>query len=216
MPIALPRQARLLLRISFLITFAESMLVPIYAAFTEKVGGSLLDAGIAFAVFSIATGAVIGVIGTRALFQRRIKGFLAVGLWTSVCCDVGYVFVQNKWQLFAVQLAAGLATGLIEPAWDSVFTDGINEPSARHWSIWAGGTHVFAGLAALAGGLVVAHLSFTVLFLIMACVDAAAAGIASMPYPSRTEPPGVPLVPRVDGRRSAKVASVSVASIGTG
>ncbi len=179
MTFSLSKQARLLLRISFLVTFAESMLVPIYAAFTEEVGGSILDAGIAFAVFSIATGLVIGLLGTRPVFQRRIKLFLSMGLWASVCADVGYVFVQNKWQLFAVQVVAGLASGLIEPAWDSVFSDGIEEPSAKHWSIWAGGTHLLAGLAALAGGLIVAHLSFTVLFLAMAAVDALAASIAS-------------------------------------
>ena len=179
MSISLSRQARLLLRISFLVTFAESMLVPIYAAFTEKVGGSILDAGIAFAVFSMATGSVIALLGTRPIFQRRIRFFLALGLWASVFCDVGYVFVQDKWQLFGVQVVAGFATGLIEPAWDSVFSDGIDEPSARHWSIWAGGTHLFAGLAALAGGMIVAHFSFSVLFLTMAAVDALAASIAS-------------------------------------
>ena len=188
MSISISRQARLLLRISFLVTFAESMLVPIYAAFTEKVGGSILDAGIAFAVFSIATGGVVGLIGTSSLFQRHITKFLAVGLWASVCCDVGYALVQNIWQLLAVQVVAGLATGLIEPAWDSVFTDGIDEPSIRHWSIWAGGTHVFAGLAALAGGLVVAYMSFTVLFLLMASVDAVAAGIASTATISSPDP----------------------------
>jgi MFS family permease len=226
--ISISRQARLLLRISFLATFAESMLVPIYAAFTEKVGGSILDAGIAFAVFSIATGSVVGLVGTRSLFQRHIKGFLALGLWTSVCCDLGYVFVQSKWQLFAVQIVAGLATGLIEPAWDSVFTDGINEPSARHWSIWAGGSHMFAGLAALAGGLVVAHLSFTVLFLIMAAIDAVAAGIASTAEAGSPCLSSIPFAPNIEPIRPVKTASAAtvasatvasaatVASIGTG
>jgi hypothetical protein len=148
MPISLSRQARLLLRISFLVTFAESLLVPIYAAFTEKVGGSILDAGIAFGVFSMATGAIVLLLGTSAVFQRLTRVFLAIGLWASTCCDVGYIFVHNKWQLFGVQIVAGLATGLIEPAWDSVFSDGLAEPSAKHWSIWAGGAHLFAGLAA--------------------------------------------------------------------
>ncbi|MGD0836732.1 MAG: MFS transporter [Polyangia bacterium] len=177
MPIS--AQSRLLLRISFLVTFAESMLVPIYAAFTEKVGGSILDAGIAFAIFSMATGTMVGLLGTRPLFQRRVREFLALGLWASVCCDVSYVFVQNKWQLFAVQVVAGLATGLIEPAWDSVFSDGIAESSVKHWSIWAGGTHLFAGVAALAGSIIVAHFSFVALFLAMAAIDAMAASIAS-------------------------------------
>src|SRR5215468_9535800 len=108
-------QARVLLGISFLTTFAESMLVPMYAGFTEKVGGSILDAGIAFAVFSMATGGAVVLIGTRSWFQHHIKTFLMLGFVLSAACDVSYIFVGNKWELFGAQIVAGLATGLIEP-----------------------------------------------------------------------------------------------------
>ena len=168
------REARLLLKISFLTTFAESMLVPMYSAFTEKVGGSILDAGIAFAVFSMATGIVITLIGTRPWFQLHVRSCLMLGFLASACCDFSYVFVDNRWQLFAVQVIAGLATGLIEPAWDSLFTDDIEHSSAKHWSIWAGGSHLVAGAAALIGGLVVAYFSFTALFLAMCAIDSSA------------------------------------------
>jgi MFS family permease len=172
-------QARLLLGISFLTTFAESLLVPMYAAFTEKVGGSILDAGIAFAVFSMATGGVIALIGTRSWFQRHIHACLVVGFLVSATCDVSYVFVQNKWQLFGAQVVAGLATGLIEPAWDAIFTEDIEQhASAKHWSIWAGGTHLIAGAASLVGGVVVAYFSFSALFLAMATIDATAMIVA--------------------------------------
>src|SRR5512141_2392341 len=124
MPISFSTRARLLLKVSFLVTFAENMLVPMYAAFTEKVGGSILDASIAYGLFSIATGAVIGLVGTREIFGRNTGRFLMAGFLTSVLCDLAYVFVQNKWQLFAAQTVAGLATGFIEPAWDALFTDG--------------------------------------------------------------------------------------------
>ena len=70
---SLSARARLLLKISFMVTFAEAMLVPIYAAFAEKVGGSILDAGIAFAVFSMATGGAVALIGTRSWFQHHIR-----------------------------------------------------------------------------------------------------------------------------------------------
>jgi len=165
------RQARLLLKVSFLVTFAESMLVPMYAAFTEKVGGSILDAAIAYGVFSIATGLVIGLVGTRPVFERHTRRFLIGGFLGSVACDITYVFVQNKWQLFVAQVVAGLASGLIEPAWDSLFTEGIEHSPAKHWSIWAGGTHLLSGLAAFGGGLIVVCSSFSVLFITMASVD---------------------------------------------
>ncbi len=174
----LSRRRRLLVSISFLTTFAESMLVPMYAAFTESVGGSILDAGIAFATFSMATGAFISLVGTRPYFQRHVKSFLVLGFFVSACCDVSYILVQNRWQLFAAQVVAGLATGLIEPAWDALFTDDIEESSAKHWSIWAGGTHLVAGAAALVGGVVVAYFSFKTLFLTMGLIDMIAAVLA--------------------------------------
>jgi MFS family permease len=171
-------QARLLLGISFLTTFAESMLVPMYAAFTEKVGGSILDAGIAFAVFSMATGVVIAFLGTRPWFQRHISSCLILGFLASATCDISYVLVQNRWQLFGVQIVAGLATGLIEPAWDALFTEDIEHSTAKHWSIWAGGSHLVAGFAALIGGVVVAYFSFTTLFVAMAVIDSSAMVVA--------------------------------------
>jgi MFS family permease len=175
---SLSPRARLLLKISFLVTFAEAMLVPMYAAFAEKVGGSILDAGIAFAVFSMATGGSVALLGTRSWFQHHIKSFLMLGFVTSAACDIAYVFVSNKWQLFGTQVVAGLATGLIEPTWDALFTDDIEHSSAKHWSIWAGGTHLTTGCAALVGGVVVAYLSFTTLFVAMATIDLLALVIA--------------------------------------
>ena len=176
------REARLLLKISFLTTFAESLLVPMYSAFTEKVGGSILDAGIAFAVFSIATGLVITAIGTRPWFQLHVRSCLVLGFFVSACCDVSYVFVDNKWELFGVQVVTGLATGLIEPTWDSLFTDDIEHSSVKHWSIWAGGSHLVAGAAALMGGVIVAYLSFKALFLTMGFMDGMAAVVAWLGY----------------------------------
>jgi len=175
---SLSARARLLLRISFMVTFAEAMLVPIYAAFAEKVGGSILDAGIAFAVFSMATGGAVALIGTRSWFQHHIRTFLMLGFVISSACDISYIFVANKWQLFGAQVVAGFATGLIEPTWDSLFTDDIEHSSAKHWSIWAGGTHLTTGVAALLGGVVVAYGSFTILFATMAGIDALALLVA--------------------------------------
>ncbi len=164
-------QAKVLLKVSFLATFAESMLVPVYAAFTEEVGGSVLDAGIAFAVFSIATGLVIALVGTRPIFQTHVRRFLMAGFFLSAAADIGYMFVSSRWELFAVQLVVGLGTGFVEPAWDSLFTDDIDHASAKHWSIWAGGTHLATGAAALLGGLVVSYFSFKTLFACMSLVD---------------------------------------------
>ena len=169
------------------------MLVPMYAVFTERVGGSILDAGIAFGTFSMATGLFITLVGTRPYFQHHIKGFIVLGFTAAACCDISYLFVQNRWQLFATQVIAGLATGLIEPAWDTLFTDGIEHSSAKPWSIWAGGTHLVAGVASLAGGVIVARFSFNALFVSMGLIDALAAILAW----SGDLPKGAPTAPQL-------------------
>jgi len=63
--------------------------------------------------------------------------------------DVWYDTNVNAIIGTASWVIAGLATGLIEPAWDSLFTDDIEHSSAKHWSVWAGGSHLVAGTAAL-------------------------------------------------------------------
>src|SRR5262245_28051168 len=93
--VLLSKKAKTLLRVSFLATLAEAMFVPMYTAFTEKVGGSILDAGVAFAVFSVATGTVVMAVGTRDRFQHGVKGFLILGFVLSALCDFGYLLVEN-------------------------------------------------------------------------------------------------------------------------
>jgi MFS family permease len=126
----------------------------------------------------MATGGAVVLIGTRSWFQHHTKTFLMLGFVMSAACDVSYIFVGNKWQLFGAQVVAGFATGLIEPTWDALFTDDIEHSSAKHWSIWAGGTHLVTGAAALLGGIIVAASSFRTLFLTMAAIDALALLIA--------------------------------------
>ena len=45
-------------------------------------------------------------------------------------------------------------------------------------SIWAGGTHMVAGVAALVGGVIVSYFSFRTLFLTMGLIDLIATVLA--------------------------------------
>jgi MFS family permease len=114
---------------------------------------------------------VVIAIGTRPIFESHTRQFLMAGFLLSAICDVLYTTVHTRWQLFAIQVVLGLGTGLIEPAWDALFTEDAENSTARHWSLWAGGTHLATGAAAIIGGLMVSYWSFKVLFLTMAAVD---------------------------------------------
>ena len=181
-------QAKMLIKASFIGAFAEAMFVPVYAIFTDRIGGSILDAGVGFAIFSIATGIFVLSVGSTAWFHRHVRAMVFWGFVISALGDFGYILVRNTYQLFAVQVVVGAALGMLNPAWDSLYsTDGRKDDAATRWSLWTGGVALLTGVAALAGGLIVARLGFTTLFTLMAVLDLVAASCAAQVWFGRTE-----------------------------
>jgi hypothetical protein len=165
--------AKWLLYASFLGTFAEGMLSPIYAVFTEKIGGSMVDAGMGYAVFSIATGIAVMLIGKTDFFDRHSKWFLFWGFLCAGLCDLLYIGVSNKWEFFAVQVILGVSLGIANPAWDALYCDDEEDgkSSAGKWSFWTGGISFVCGLSALFGSLLVKYFGFNTMFVLMFLFD---------------------------------------------
>lgn len=166
--IQMKKEALILLRANFLAIFAMGLFGPLYAIFVQEIGGDILDVGIAYAIFSIATGLFVLIVGTSKLFSSNIRFMVVFGyvLWT--IGYAGYFFVQNPVHLFFVQIVLGIAGGILEPSWDSVYAAELGEAEASfHWSLWSGGQSLITGAAAFLGSFIVAHYSFGLLFMIM-------------------------------------------------
>jgi hypothetical protein len=165
--------SKFLLKASFIGTFAETMLVPLYTALTNKFGGGILDAGIGYAIFCIATGVFVVAIGSTKWFESNTKSLVFWGFAIAGVCDLAYLLVQNKYEFWLVQLSLGLAVGMLNPAWDALYSEdaGKNESHGKRWSFWTGGINFVTGTSALVGALIVTYWSFNWLFLIMAICD---------------------------------------------
>lgn len=160
--------SKILLKASLVGFFAIGLLTPIYAIFVQKIGGDVLDAGIAYAIFSISTGLFIITFGTSKFFSQNIRSLIVTGYILFAIGNLGYLFVQNPIHLFIVQLIFGIAYGILEPSWDSVFAAKLDEKQAsKHWSLWSGSSNLILGIAALTGGFIVSIFSFKLLFVIM-------------------------------------------------
>lgn len=162
---------KLLLKASFAGTFAETMLLPMWAILTHKVGGNLMDAGIGYGVFSIVTGIIVMTIGSTEWFNANIKYMVFWGFTIAGTADLLYILVSTKYELFAVQCLCGIAVGFLNPAWDVMFTDTEEENDGAKWSFWNGGISFITGLAALAGAGIVTLFGFQWLFVGMAAFD---------------------------------------------
>ena len=162
------KTSRLLLKASFFGTFAESMWVPLYAMFVEKVGGNILDAGIGYAIFEIVTGVIVVTFGRTSFFQKHLEGLVCWGFAIAGFGDLFLITTQNKYELFGVQCIIGISVGILNPAWDSLYSEDVD---STKWSLWSGGVTFFSGISALLAGIIVRFQGFKLMFIIMAIVD---------------------------------------------
>jgi len=168
----LTRKSELLLKASFFGTFAESMWVPLYAMFVEKVHGNVLDAGIGYAIFEIITGIVVVTFGRSKFFNEHLEALVAYGFAIAGCGDLLLIRARNIYELFIIQVIIGVSVGILNPAWDSLYSEDTEEGEhGKKWSLWSGGVTFFSGVAALIAGVIVHFSSFKAMFIIMAIVD---------------------------------------------
>ena len=166
----LSKLARYLLLASFVGSFSEQMLIPYWSAFVGKIGGSLLDAGIGFALFQIVTGIVVAAVGQSEWFENHVRQIMVWGFVISGIGEFSYLLVGNKWELFAVQCLIGLSVGLLNPAWDALYSDD-DEDAGKKWSFWTGGVSFVVGIASLVSAGIVYFFGFNWLFLSMGLID---------------------------------------------
>lgn len=141
-------------KISKILLVAESvwslgsgLFLPIFAIFSERVGGDILDAGIAAAIFMAVLSAFQYPLG-GLLDRIREKWFIVAAYALSGLVFCGYIFVENKYQLFALQAVLGVACAVGDTAWDSMFSrHAENGKSGRSWSMY----HMYAGFAGAVG-----------------------------------------------------------------
>ena len=174
------RQALILLKASVMANLALGLFAPIYAVFVQQIGGGILDIGIALALFYVVTGLFVIFFGTSKFFAKHVRTMVVIGYALLTLGFIGYIFIKIPIHLFIVQIVLGIADGILEPSWDSVYSAKLSEKQeSKQWSIWAGSIHIVLGVAAIAGGLIVTHGSFKILFVIMAVLGAISAVIAS-------------------------------------
>lgn len=166
----LNKPLKILLATDTLVLIAGAMLVPYYAVFVEKVGGDILEAGLAAGVYAVVAGfatLIAGKWGDRAARKEFLVGgaYLAIAL-----CFVAYIFVNSIWELLIVQAVLGLAQAVYVPAYDALYTAhlGGQRMASSRWSLWEASSFFAIAVGAVVGALIVHYMSFTGLLVAMA------------------------------------------------
>lgn len=166
------RTAKTLTLASFLGHITIGLFGPIYAIFVMEIGGDVLEAGVAYGIFSLVSGLFVFFVGRSTFFKKRLRQMAVFGYVLFTLGNGGYLLIQNPFQLFIVQIILGIAGGILEPSWDGLFSANLTEERAAHsWATWAGIQNIAIGVGALAGGLIVALYSFKLLFMVMFVIN---------------------------------------------
>jgi predicted MFS family arabinose efflux permease len=97
-------------------------------------------------------------------------GFMMSGLG-----ELSYLVIRSTEQFFAVQILMGIGLGILNPAWDTLYSDEKDGVSpVRKWCVWTSGVEISDGLAALLGAVLLKLWGFNALFCAMAALNAVA------------------------------------------
>lgn len=175
---------RTLLIVESVWAFGSGLFLPIFAIFSSQVGGDITDAGFAAAIFIAVTSLLEYPIGKMLDYYRlhhNQKWFLVADYFIEALVFFGYMFVSNKYELFALQIVLGVANALGDPAWEALYDE--STPDRKAGSYWAS-SHMVIGLAtavAIAfGGVLAATYGFTPIFFAGGCISLFAAVLTAV------------------------------------
>lgn len=144
-------------------TFAQGILVPIYAFFVQKMGGGLLETSWAIALYSIITGTGTILIH-KTKWAHKNRRFCLWGGWFLWLLSIGVYFImKNILMLYISQILNGIGDALSVPAFDAEFSDKVSKDLSGGWAFFEGTISIFQGIAAILGGFIATWYGFDVL-----------------------------------------------------
>jgi len=162
------KQLKLFLAVNSFFVFAIGMFWPIYAIYVQQIGGDILEAGAASAIFMIVSGVGILFMGKVQDKIERDKPVIIVGYSLMSISFLSYFFVSNITQLFLVQVLLGISSVIVTPAYDSFYTKYLEKGKfASQWGAWEASWHIVTGIAALVGAFLAKMFNFRALFMAM-------------------------------------------------
>ena len=115
-----------LLIIMFLLQIASNCLTPIWAIYTNMIGGDVRSAGISILIFTWGTAlfAILSPIVTRKI---KISDFslLILGIFIDFIAIIFYFFVHDIYLFYFLQVLLALGAGIQIPPFYSIYTHHI-------------------------------------------------------------------------------------------
>lgn len=167
------RNVKTLIFVETIFLFGFGLFGPIYAIFVEKIGGNILDVGIAYSIFLVCMATFELPMGKLADKYGR-KLFLAFAYFLAGLTFLGYIFAENIYHIFFLQVLYGATLAIGDPAWDAWFSRSLDKAKESfEWALFHMSTGYAEAISALIGGAIAYFIGFKTLFFVSACLAVA-------------------------------------------
>lgn len=168
----LKKREKVLLVVNAIWVFGEGMLGPLFAVFSQRIGGDILTIAWAWALYLMLSGVGIVILGkvSDSFSKERM---LVFSTFLNAGFTFAYLFVATPFHLLLVQVGLGIALAINVPAWNALYdqNSGSDNKNGLVWGIGVGSIYFFKGLGLIIGGLIVTIFSFSTLFVVMGCIQ---------------------------------------------
>ena len=163
------KNIKLLLAASTLIHSGANLLAPVFAIFLVNINGTLLETGVAVGIYTILRGVFFLLFSKIKEIKFSRKAMMAWGYTIMGFVYIGYVGVENLYQVFILQVILSFGESIITPSWSATLAIGLTKGREREiYAKFYGYRSIFEGTAAIIGAYFAMTFGFTVVFSLMA------------------------------------------------
>jgi MFS family permease len=144
------------------------LIAPILAIFIKDnlVGGTILAAGIASAIFMI-THSLLQILFAYKFNPKDRLWMIWVGTALIASVPFGYIFSTHIYHIYFIEFIYGVGAAFAYPSWASLFTSNLeNGKRGFQWSIYSSSGGIGTAITAGAGALLAEKTSFQLVFII--------------------------------------------------
>ncbi len=144
------------------------LIQPILAIFINDkiVGGSILTAGIAGAIFFIVKALVQLPFAKYVDSHRNKRKWLLIGTALIIAVPILYILARNIIVIYIAQAIYGISSGIAAPPWLSLWSTNLDKHhEGFEWSLYSSTLGIGTGVAAFIGALMAEYMGFVYTFI---------------------------------------------------
>lgn len=150
---------------SFLSGFVEPFIVIFFNGF-----GGLSEVGISVSILMIIQG-IISLFSSKYLYKIGIRKIILFTQIFESIRIIGFIFAQNVFHIYIIQLVGGIIKGFNTPAYSNLFVDVCQDESTKSIAQHSSITTIIYGISVLMGGFVIGLFGYKIIFMVWAITE---------------------------------------------